>query len=53
MNQLKNEYPNVECLLIENKPHKKAMQLLHTCDRVVDSVGFYDKRQLDVRCSHQ
>ena len=46
MEQLKKEYPNVDCLLIENKPHKEAMQLLQTCDIVVDSVGFYDKRQV-------
>lgn len=46
MDQLKKKYPNVECLLIENKPHKEAMQLLQTCDIVVDSIGFYDKRQV-------
>ncbi|MFA6887467.1 MAG: glycosyltransferase [Fermentimonas sp.] len=46
MDQLKKKYPNVECLLIENKPHKEAMQLIQTCDIVVDSVGFYDKRQV-------
>jgi glycosyltransferase involved in cell wall biosynthesis len=46
MDKLKKKYPNVDCLLIENKPHKEAMQLLQTCDIVVDSVGFYDKRQV-------
>ncbi len=46
MDQLKKKYPNVECLLIENKPHKEVMQLLQTCDIVVDSVGFYDKKQV-------
>ncbi|KKH95120.1 hypothetical protein EO95_00705 [Methanosarcina sp. 1.H.T.1A.1] len=46
MDQLKKEYPNVDCLLIENKPHQEVMQLLQTCDIVVDSVGFYDKRQV-------
>ncbi len=46
MNQLKKKYTNVDYLLIENKPHKEAMQLLQTCDIVVDSVGFYDERQV-------
>lgn len=39
MDELKTVYPNVECLLIENKPHKEALRLLQTCDIVVDSVG--------------
>jgi glycosyltransferase involved in cell wall biosynthesis len=39
MDELKTEYPNVECLLIENKSHMEALRLLQTCDVVVDSVG--------------
>ena len=58
MEQLKKEYPNVECLLIENKPHKEAMQLLQTCDIVVDSVdvlGWYgvltnEVQQMGIPC---
>lgn len=46
MDQLKKKYPKVDYLLIENKPHKEAIQLLQTCDIVVDSVGFYDKSQV-------
>jgi len=58
MEQLKKEYPNVDCLLIENKPHKEAMQLLQTCDIVVDSVdvlGWYgvltnEVQQMGIPC---
>ncbi|MDI9395634.1 MAG: glycosyltransferase [Euryarchaeota archaeon] len=58
MDQLKKKYPNVECLLIENKPHKEAMQLLQTCDIVVDSVdvlGWYgvltnEVQQMGIPC---
>jgi glycosyltransferase involved in cell wall biosynthesis len=39
MDKLKTEYPNVDYLLIENKPHMEALRLLQTCDIVVDSVG--------------
>ncbi|WP_135606412.1 glycosyltransferase [Methanococcoides sp. NM1] len=43
---LKKEYPNVECLLIENTSHRETLESIRNCDIVVDSVGFYDKRQV-------
>jgi glycosyltransferase involved in cell wall biosynthesis len=45
MDELKKEYPHVDFLLIENMPHRKTIELLQTCDILVDSVGYYDKRQ--------
>ncbi|AGB48754.1 glycosyltransferase [Methanomethylovorans hollandica DSM 15978] len=45
INALKRQYQNVECVLIENTPHKETIELVSKCDIVVDSVGFYDKRQ--------
>lgn len=46
MGQLKKEYPHVDYLLIENKPHKETIELLQYFDIVVDSVGFYNKSQV-------
>lgn len=43
---LKKQYRLIEPLLIENTPHKKAIDLLSRCDIIVDSVGFYDRRQV-------
>lgn len=58
MDQLKKEYPNVKCLLIENKSHEEALKLLQTCDIVVDSVdilGWYgvltnEVQQMGIPC---
>ncbi len=46
MDELRTKFQNVDYLLIENTSHKEAIQMLRKCHIVVDSVGFYDKRQV-------
>jgi len=46
MKCIEKEYPTVECLLIENTLHDETLKLLQNCDIIVDSIGFYDRKQV-------